>query len=279
MLTFGETEAWFEREHPELAAPAQQALSEEAFGFLRRKCEAEGRTIENACEALARLSVSRALHSPEPASGSARATDEDDLDGRLLSYAFWLNRTLQYRFFVEDFLAALPSDARIGELGTGPGLLGLTALRRLPEARYDGFDPSASSLTYAEGLLRANGVTAGRARLHQGAVLAGMPARLGPLQAVICCDAIQHLSDPLPLLRGLRAALAPDARVFVTTVTRLEASEPIYAFADAAHVRRVVAAAGFQVERELAMPLPGVEHMSLPAVDYAAVLRLKDGAA
>jgi SAM-dependent methyltransferase len=206
----------------------------------------------------------------------------------LLTYAFWLNRARLYRFFVEDFLAALPSDARIGELGTGPGLLGLTALRRLPEARYDGLDASASSLTYAEGLLRANGVTAGRARLHQGAALSGVPARLGPLQAVICCDAIQHLSDPLPLLRDLRAALAPDARVFVTTVTRLEdlppppsygGPGPNYSFADAPHVRRVVEVAGFQVERELEMPLPGFQHESPPPVDYAAVLRRKDGAA
>ena len=88
--------------------------------------------------------------------------------------------------------------------------MALSALTRLTEARYDGLDLSPFALTYAEALLSANGVGAGRARLRCEDALSGLPPG-SDLDGAWCCEVIEHVTDPLPLLRGLATALAPPA--------------------------------------------------------------------
>jgi len=194
------------------------------------------------------------------------------LDGLLLSYAFWRNHARMLRFFEDDFLAVLPRRAQLGEIGAGHGLMALRALARLPSAEYDGFDLSPFAITYAQSLLAANGVGAGRARLSCADALSGLPPGTG-LDGAWCCEVIEHVTDPLPLLRGLGAALAPHGRGFVTTVANVEAEDHVYLFDDAAHIRRVLGEAGLAVEKELALTLRGFEDARPLPLNYAAIVR------
>ena len=81
------------------------------------------------------------------------------------------------------------------------------------------------------------------------------------------------MTDPLPLLRGLAAALAPSGRAFVTTVANVEAEDHVYLFDDAAHVRRVLGEAGLAVEKEMALTLRGFETARPLPLNYAAIVR------
>ncbi|MET0850347.1 MAG: class I SAM-dependent methyltransferase [Candidatus Rokuibacteriota bacterium] len=44
----------------------------------------------------------------------------------------------------------------------------------------------------------------------------GVPALPGPFEAIVCGDVLEHLSDPLGVLRGLTGHLAPDGVVLVS---------------------------------------------------------------
>jgi SAM-dependent methyltransferase len=150
--------------------------------------------------------------------------------------------------------------------------MALSALTRLTRARYDGLDLSPFALTYAEALFAASGIPAGRAALRCEDALAGLPPG-SDLDGAWCCEVIEHVTDPLPLLRGLRAALAPSGRAFVTTVANVEAEDHVYLFDDAAHVRRVLGEAGLAVEKEMALTLRGFENARPLPQNYAAIVR------
>lgn len=58
-----------------------------------------------------------------------------------------------------------------------------------------------------------------RTRCHEVVVAdleQGVPALGGPFDAVICGDVLEHLSDPLPVLRGLGRYVAPGGTVIVS---------------------------------------------------------------
>jgi SAM-dependent methyltransferase len=297
-------QAWLQREYPQVASgflpaspdaePPLVALGERVYASLVRKCEAAGRPVTEALEALVRMSVDfmrlqpRFMKTGRYAStgavglferfyGRGEVMEGYYLDGLLLTYAFWRNHARLLRFFEDEFLAALPADARLGEIGVGHGLMALSALTRRPQARYDGLDLSPFALTYTEALLRANGVAPERARLRCEDALSGLPPG-SDLDGAWCCEVIEHVTDPLPLLRALRAALAPSGRGFVTTVANVEAEDHVYLFDDAAHVRRVLGEAGLAVEKEMALTLRGFENAQPLPLNYAAIVRRTEAA-
>jgi ubiquinone/menaquinone biosynthesis C-methylase UbiE len=293
-------EGWFRKRYPEIAGgllfavhdrdPDLEDYAESVLGVLVRKCEADGRSLDDALEALARMSFEflrlqpRFMKTGRYRAKSAASVREGIyaqkevmegyyLDGLLLTYAFWINHTELYRYFVRTFLPRLPGPARVLEIGVGHGLMALTVLRELPASRYEGLDISPFSLSYAARLLAANGVDPGRVSLLKEDVAQSGPAPREERDAVLCCEVLEHVEDPAALLRTVRRILAPDGRAFVTTVANVEAEDHIYRFEDEAHIRRLVEDAGLRIESELVLPLRGFEEAEPRPLNYAAVLR------
>jgi 2-polyprenyl-3-methyl-5-hydroxy-6-metoxy-1,4-benzoquinol methylase len=293
---------WLRERYPEIAGgllfsvPDRDAdldgYAEAVLGFLVRKCDAEGRSLEPALEAMARMSFeflrlqprfmktgryARAASAPlrEQIYSRQEVMEGYYLDGLLLTYAFWVNHTALYRYFIRGFLPRLPTGARALEIGVGHGLMALTLLRELPSSRYEGLDISPFSLSYASRLLSANGIDLGRVSLREADAArggAGDEGRSDRRDAVICCEVLEHVEDPAVLLETVRARLAPEGRAFVTTVANVEAEDHIYRFEDQAHIRRLLQEAGLRVESELVLPLRGFEGAVPRPLNYAAVL-------
>jgi 2-polyprenyl-3-methyl-5-hydroxy-6-metoxy-1,4-benzoquinol methylase len=259
------------------------------LGFLVRKCEAEGRSVDAALEALARMSFDFLRLQPrfmktgryrsaasgplkERIYGQKEVMEGYYLDGLLLTYAFWVNHAALYRFFARTFLPRLAPEARVLEIGVGHGLMALTLLRELPQARYEGVDISPFSLSYAARLLSSNDVDLGRASLREedATETAGRPG--GRWDGVLCCEVLEHVEDPLRLLRAVRDRLEDRGLAFVTTVANVEADDHIYLFTDEAHIRRLVGEAGLRIESDLVLPLRGFEGARPRPLNYAAVL-------
>ena len=290
---------WFRERYPEIAGGLLFAVhdrdldleeyADSVLGFLVRKCEADGGTVDHALEALARMSFDFLRLQPRfvktgryrsAASGPLRdriygrkdVMEGYYLDGLLLTYAFWINHTALYRYFVRTFLPRLPRRARVLEIGVGHGLMALTLLRELPSSRYEGVDISPFSLSYAAGLLASNGVDLGRVSLREEDAAASGPAPPEERDAVLCCEVLEHVEDPAGLLHTVRRRLGSEGQAFVTTVANVEADDHIYRFENEGHIRRLVGEAGLRVESELVLPLRGFENAEPRPLNYAAVL-------
>ena len=300
---------WLRERYPEIAGgllfsiPDRDAdldgYARAVLGFLVKKCEAEGRSLDQALEAMARMSFEFLRLQPRfmKTGRYARATSgplrdeiysrEDVmegyyLDGLLLTYAFWVNHTALYRYFIQGFLPRLAPGARVLEIGVGHGLMALTLLRQLPQARYEGLDISPFSLSYAARLLSSNGIDLGRVALREADAARGDVGdgpRSDRSDAVICCEVLEHVEDPAALLRTVRDRLEPEGRAFITTVANVEAEDHIYRFEDEAHIHRVLQEAGLRVESELVLPLRGFEGATPRPLNYAAVLSAAAGGA
>lgn len=295
---------WLVQTHPQVASgllparpgvePRMAALAHRVYACHLRRLMVTGRPESEALEALVYMSVDFLRLQPRFQKTGRYASAGDTtlvervysqpeimagyyLDGLLLSYAFWQNHTAILAFFLDRFIDALPANATLFEVGTGHGLMALLALETLPAARYVGVDVSPFSIAHAATLLAGNGVAADRFELRCLDARQGL-AEVAPAQAVLCCEVLEHVVDPGALLQGLRQALAPGGRAFLTTVANVEADDHVTLFHDVGHIRATLEAGGFRIEQDLALVVPGFEHAVPTPINYAAIVADKEPA-
>ena len=294
--------AWLADRYPMIASgllpnvdgsPATRALAERVLELYRTKAGREDVDLARGLEAFARISFdfirlqARFTKTGVYRSSEARKIVEElyldagrmegyYLDGLLLTYAFWPNHAKMLRFLCEEFLPSLGPAPRVLELGVGHGLMAYLTLSERDDTRYAGVDLSPSSLRYADELLRRSGVEQERFELCRGdaAKSTGISAAEGePFDACLCCEVLEHVEVPGRVLARMGSLLAPGGRAYVTTVANIEAEDHIFLFHDAHHIRRSLEEEGFRIERDLVLPLHGMEGRSPEPINYAAVLR------
>jgi GT2 family glycosyltransferase/tetratricopeptide (TPR) repeat protein/2-polyprenyl-3-methyl-5-hydroxy-6-metoxy-1,4-benzoquinol methylase len=173
-----------------------------------------------------------------------------------------------FEFDRPELLERVPRSARsVLEVGCGAGRLGAT-LKARQGCRITGLEFDAAA------------AAAARARLdevHEGdCETMALPFGEGTFDAAICGDVLEHLRDPLALLRKLRGWLRPDGRVVAsipnvrhhTVVSALLAGHWTYEPAgllDRTHLRfftrreieKLLFRAGFDIESVAIVPGPG----------------------
>lgn len=184
------------------------------------------------------------------------------LPGLLLSHYLWSHHYHQLRFFKQFFLPTLKAqaDARFAEVGIGTGVYSRTALQAVPGSQGYGYDISPVSLQFSTRHLEAFGL-ADRYATELRDVIATPPER--QFQSVICVEVLEHLEDPIALLRGLRAMTAPGGKLFVTAALNAANADHIYLYRNAQDVLAQAEQAGLHVEHYFfanayAAPKPGV---------------------
>ena len=164
---------------PEHQAVTQAAI-EQAYRFLKEKSEVRGQgAVERA---LNRLGTSPLVPDPRP------------LSSRLKSSAY-------YEFDRPDVLELVPRPAqRVLDIGCGGGRLG-ASIKQRQGAHVTGIELQPAAIEAA--VQRLDEVVIGDV---QGDAIA-FPE--GAFDCVICADVLEHLRDPLSVLRKVRRWLAP----------------------------------------------------------------------
>jgi 2-polyprenyl-3-methyl-5-hydroxy-6-metoxy-1,4-benzoquinol methylase len=149
---------------------------------------------------------------------------------------------------LEFFVSLLPPMAgRVEsflEIGAGHGLFIAEARKAFAEtASYDVLDISESAIGVARRLIQAPEV-----HFIVGDVLAWDAPRRYDFIAM--AEVIEHLEDPLPLMRRVRGLLAPHGVLFLTTPTNAPAIDHIYLFHNASEIRSLIAEAGYAIVEE-----------------------------
>lgn len=173
---------------------------------------------------------------------------QEYLPGLLLSHFLWPHHYRQLRFFDTAFVDAmrLSGASSFAEVGIGTGLYSGLLLRRLPQLRGTGYDISPSSVRFTEAQLAALDV-GDRYATELRDVTAAPPAV--PVEWLVCVEVLEHLEDPVAFLRGLRAAVAPGGKAFITAALNAAHDDHIYLYRTGEDVLAHLQEAGFTLEQ------------------------------
>jgi len=138
-----------------------------------------------------------------------RASDQREFDRQWASYWLEVQRVgpltqTRYRLLLAELPRGLSAAPRILDVGCGPGIFLHRLSLRYPNAVVQGVEYSATAVEAASPALRP--------RIVHGDIL-DVAAELGcePFDLIVCSEVLEHVPDPLAVLRALANLAAPGA--------------------------------------------------------------------
>jgi len=179
--------------------------------------------------------------------------------GVLFSQLFWPNHSRVMDSYIREFLPQQPEGHSLLEIGPGHGLFCALAAQDPRTGAIEAWDVSRTSLAQTRQHLARLGCP-GRVRLVRRDACKPDRERPGtrpPFQGLVLSEVLEHVEDPLALLRGAASHLAPGARLFLGVPVNAPAPDHIYLFRTPEEVQDLVRAAGLELESCRAFPAAG----------------------
>jgi len=182
----------------------------------------------------------------------------------ILIYPFWPSMVNHIALYRDEFVKALPTDARVLELASGHGVLSLLAAEERPDLRLEGLDISPPAVAVANRLLSVSGHD-GRVKFEvKDALAVKQGDGAGEYQGIIAAMLAEHLEDPKPLIQAISRLLAKDGLVFFSTAIESAQRDHLYEFNQESQVVKLAEDAGLRVTRlvsDASAPLPGTRFL------------------
>jgi 2-polyprenyl-3-methyl-5-hydroxy-6-metoxy-1,4-benzoquinol methylase len=232
----------------------REAMAEERLNFLRNDCYSNTSFAQVA---------QRVYHNPD--------VMQYHMYGLVLAQFLWPDQYHRYSFFCDAFPSYVPSVKTYLEIGGGHALYVAEAASLLPtDARIDVVDISPSSLELAQGMMPGAPIS-----WHQSNIFDFVPD--WRYDFISIGEVLEHLEDPLAMLRRILELLAPEGTAYVTTPANAPMIDHIYLFNNAQEIREMIRAAGFEIETETSMFAGGMPEarsvkLKMPLM-YAAFVR------
>jgi 2-polyprenyl-3-methyl-5-hydroxy-6-metoxy-1,4-benzoquinol methylase len=178
------------------------------------------------------------------------------LPGLLLAWYLWPHHYRQIQFFKTFVREMARGGAQLfHDVAPGTGIYSRLALKGAQESVGMGFDISPASCTFTDNHMRAFHLGT-RYRICLQNPLEDTPE---PVDWLICVELLEHMEDPMSLLRTLRKMLRPGGKAFIATAINAPNSDHIYLYRTVDEVGVQLRGAGFQVERaEFNAAFPGL---------------------
>ncbi|WP_337996573.1 class I SAM-dependent methyltransferase [Oleispirillum naphthae] len=179
------------------------------------------------------------------------------MEGLLVSQLLWSNHARAFLFH-DAFIDSLKEGTRYLEVGPGHGLYLATAALNPRCAVVEAWDVSAESLEQTAASTRRMGISRPVRLAQRDVAEVGRRAEDGePFDVVVISEVLEHLEDPLRVLKNLRTFLVPGGRIFVHFPINSPAPDHIYLLTSLDEVRAMVEEAGFRVETAEEYPTTG----------------------
>lgn len=178
----------------------------------------------------------------------------------ILIYPFWpsmINHVAMYR---DDFIKQLPSSAKVLELASGHGVMGLLAAETRPDIQVNGFDISPPAVAVSN---RLRGVSGHEDRVTfavKNALKLSLGESSGTYQGIIAAMLAEHLEDPRPLFEVIAHHLADDGLVFFSTALESAQRDHTFEFHRESEPLKMAEEVGLRVTRlisDAGNPVPG----------------------
>jgi len=167
--------------------------------------------------------------------------------GLVFAQFLWPDQYRRFSFFCDIFPDYVPHIRNYLEIGAGHALYASHAASVLPpDARIDVVDISPSSMELARGMLEGANVSGHLADIFDFAP----PYRY---DFITIGEVLEHLEDPLRMLKRIRALLNPTGAAYITTPANSAMIDHIYLFNNAGEIREMLRAGGFAIVNETSM--------------------------
>jgi 2-polyprenyl-3-methyl-5-hydroxy-6-metoxy-1,4-benzoquinol methylase len=198
----------------------------------------------------------------------------DYMWGLYFSQIFWNTHHRFTNFFLEDFANLKQNNGVFLEIPSGTGFFLCEFLLKNPEWYGTGIDIGESAVAFSKILLNANKIPKKSYTVLKEDFLK-FPEN-EKFDRIICGEFLEHVEDPLGILKKLNRLLNNDGEVFLTTAVWTAHTDHIYLYKNAEEVRRQISESGFQIKKELVQSIfekdeNDPEKSKIP-VSYAAIL-------
>ena len=194
--------------------------------------------------------------------GGSEAPDPDDWDHHWDAYgeaAEGNPANLYRRRLVISLLGRPPAGATVLDIGSGQGEFAIYLREAYPDVAVCGVEYSAAGVQRSRAAAAARGV---EVNFTQRDLL--QPVALDPDQPAagyaVCSEVLEHVDDPVRLLRNSKSLLAPGCRVIITVPggprSAFDRHIGHHRHFKAADLRGVLTDAGYVVERVLRAGFP-----------------------
>jgi len=160
----------------------------------------------------------------------------------------------------DDFLKALPPGAKLLELASGHGVMGLLAAETRPDIHVNGFDISPPAVAVANRLLAVSGHGRQVSFEVKDALKLNLTDQGGTYQGIIAAMLAEHLEDPRPLFTVLAHHLAKDGLIFFSTALESAQRDHTFEFHHESEPVKMAEEVGLRVTRlicDAGTPAPG----------------------
>jgi SAM-dependent methyltransferase len=178
----------------------------------------------------------------------------------ILIYPFWPSMINHIALYREDFIKALKPNAKVLELASGHGVMGLLAAETRPDIHVDGFDISPPAVAVSNKL---RGVSEHKNRVNfevKNALKLDMQESGGTYQGIIAAMLAEHLLDPKPLFEVIAHHLTDDGIVYFSTALESAQRDHTYEFHRESEALKMAEDVGLRVTKlvcDAGNPVPG----------------------
>jgi 2-polyprenyl-3-methyl-5-hydroxy-6-metoxy-1,4-benzoquinol methylase len=178
----------------------------------------------------------------------------------ILIYPFWPSMINHIALYRDDFLKSLPPGAKLLELASGHGVMGLLAAETRADIHVNGFDISPPAVAVSNRLLGVSG-HGHRVKFEvKDAIKFNLTESRGTYQGVIAAMLAEHLEDPRPLFTVIAHHLADDGFVFFSTALESAQRDHTFEFHNESEPVKMAEEVGLRVTRlvcDAGFPAPG----------------------
>lgn len=194
--------------------------------------------------------------------------------GLYFSQIFWVTHHRLFAFFLHNFVSA--TENKTGaclEIPLGSGIYSNHFLIHNKEWTGTGIDLSKSAIAISKELSVACGVS-DRINIQLQDIF--LYESVQTFDRIICGELLEHVEDPVSVLKKLSVLLKDNGKVFLTTVAWAAAIDHIYLYKNSTEIRNHIAEAGFKIEKEYIQKVfPGdddIKESKNIALNYCAIL-------
>lgn len=198
---------------------------------------------------------------------------EYHMHGLLFSQYLWPQHTDIFHFFKKHTSSYKSSVKKYLEIGAGHGMYLSEAMNAFgKEVSFEVVDLSPTSIELAKNFIKNDKVTYLLKDIFDYKPEVNF-------DFITMGEVLEHVEDPVALLRRVKEMLTPNGCLFMTTPANAPAIDHIYLFNNADDIRKVIEKAGFEIEYEYTkyvedVPKEFAEKHKITLM-YGAYLRMK----